>query len=224
MMPLAALVFGSSLIVTAGPVDPVDPPPPDPRAVKRAARAERRRHTMAVVKTVTGVGMEVGSALLYLVTADSLIARDVNLPPAGCSAPDKPPAQRPCYAGTPVVLLFPVGAVGLGWAGATFLAAGRDASIWRSPLFWAGTGVQLATSALAIVVAGRADTRNQQLFADTTFIAGALAGTVMEVWGAGTAPLRHVETVETVEHAPRLAPACGPTAGGVVCGLALAGF
>ena len=222
MMPLAVLVLGSSLMATAGPVDAVDPPPPDPRAVKRALRVERRRHTMAVVKTVTGVAMEVGSALLYWGTADWLIGRDINLPPAGCNAPDKPPVQRPCYTGTPVVLVFPVGAIGLGWAGATFLAAGRDASIWRSPLFWAGTGVQLATSALAAVVAG--DTRNQQLFADTTFIAGALAGTVLEVWGAGAAPLRHPEIVHPVAHTPRFAPGCAPTAGGVVCGLALAGF
>ena len=122
------------------------------------------------------------------------------------------------------MLVFPVGAIGLGWAGATFLAAGRDASIWRSPLFWAGTGVQLATTVAGSVVAGRADSRNQQLVGDTIFLAGALAGTVMEVWGAGTAPLRHLENVQPVAHAPRFAPACGPTAGGVVCGLALAGF
>jgi hypothetical protein len=43
----------------------------------------------------------------------------------------------------------------------------------------------------------------------------------MQVWGALTAPPRNVEATT---HALRVAPACGPTAGGTVCGLALAGF
>jgi hypothetical protein len=91
MMSLAALVLGSTLMVTAGTVDPLAP---DPRAVKRAARAERRRHTAAVIKTVAGVGLEVGSALFYATTADSRIGRDVNLPPAGCNAPENPCRER----------------------------------------------------------------------------------------------------------------------------------
>src|SRR5436190_1058545 len=121
MMSLAALVLGSSLMVTA---DAVEPPPPDPRALKRVRHAERHRRTMVAVNTI--------------------------------------------------------------------VAFGGDA------------------------------TRNQQLYTDTAFIAGSAIGTVMQVWGALTAPPRNVEATT---HALRVAPACGPTAGGgAVCGLALAGF
>jgi hypothetical protein len=212
MMSLAALFLGSSLMVTA---DAVEPPPPDPRALKRVRHAERHRRTMVAVNTLLGVGLELGSALFYAETGAWLIGRDVDLPSDGCHA-----ASKPCYIGTPVVLLFPVGAIGMGAFGATRLAAAREAAIWRSPVFWAGVGVQLATLS-GIVAFGGDATRNQQLYSDTAFIAGSAIGTVMQVWGALTAPPRNVEATT---HALRVAPACGPTAGGAVCGLALAGF
>jgi len=215
MTSLAALVLASALTVTAGAVDALPPdPPPDPRALKRAQRAERRRRTMAAVHTIVGVGLELGSALFYAETALWLIGRDVDLPSDGCQA-----ASNPCGGGTPVVLAFPLGAIAMGVVGATQLSAGREAAIWDSPIFWAGAGVQLAT--LVVVVGLDTKTRNQQLAADTTFIGGLVIGTVLQVVGAATAPPRDVESVA---HAPRLAPACAPTAGGVMCGLALAGF
>jgi hypothetical protein len=214
-MALAAMVLGSAFTLTAGAVDSPPPdPPPDPRALRRAERVERRRRRMATVHTVVGVGLEVGSALFYLVTADSWIGRDVDLPSDGCRA-----ASNPC-GGTPVVLLFPAGAIAMGAVGATQLAAARDAAIWRSPMFWTGVGVQLGTL-VGIGVLGRGDSRNRQLFSDTAFIAGSVIGTVLQVWGSATAPPRHVEPIA---HAPHIAPACGPTAGGMVCGLALAAF
>ena len=86
-------------------------------------------------------------------------------------------------------------------------------------MLWAGVGVQLGTLA-GIVAFGGDATRNQQL-SDTAFIAGSAIGTVMQVWGALTAPPRNVEATT---HALRVTRACGPTAGGTVCGLALAGF
>jgi hypothetical protein len=215
MTALAALVLGSALTVTASGVDPPPPdPPPDPRALRRAERAERRRRTMATVHTAVGVGLEVGSALFYAVTAESWIGRDVDLPGDGCRA-----ASKPC-GGTPVVLLFPVGAVAMGAGGATQLAAGREAAFWRSPMFWTGEGVQVGTL-VGVAVLGRDNTRNQQLFSDTALLTGAVIGTVLQVWGAATAPPRHLESIA---HAPHVAPACGPTAGGMMCGLTLAAF
>jgi len=213
MIPLAALVLGSSLMVTA---DAAEPPAPDPRALRRAKHAERHRRTMVVVNTVLGVGLELGSALFYVGTADWLIGRDVDLPSDGCQA-----ASKPCDGkGTPVVLLGPVGAIAMGVVGATRLAAAREAAIWRSPTFWAGVSVQLATF-MGVFVLGRDDTRNHKLYSDTAFVAGSALGTVIQVWGGLTAPPRDADAPT---HALRLAPACGPTAGGVVCGLALAGF
>jgi hypothetical protein len=216
MTALAALVLGSALTVAAGAVDPPPPdPPPDPRALKRAARAERRRRTMAAVHTIVGVGLELGSALFYAATVDGLIGRDVDLPSDGCDA-----ASKPCAGGTPVVLAFPVGAIAMGAVGATQLAAAREAVIWRSPMFWTGVFVQFGTF-VVVGGLGPAETRNQQLFRDTTFIAGSVIGTVLQVWGAATAPPRDVAPAA---HALHVAPACGPTAGGMMCGLALAAF
>jgi len=170
---------------------------------------------MVAVNTLLGVGLELGSALFYAETGAWLIGRDVDLPSDGCHA-----ASKPCYTGTPVVLLFPVGAIGMGAFGATRLAAAREAAIWRSPTFWAGVSVQLATF-MGVFVLGRDDTRNHKLYSDTAFVAGSALGTVIQVWGGLTAPPRDADAPT---HALRLAPACGPTAGGVVCGLALAGF
>jgi len=214
MTSLAALVLGSALTVTAGAVDALPPaPPPDPRALKRAQRAERRRHTMAVVHTVVGVGLEIGAALFYAETAIWFFGDD-DMPSSGCQG-----GSNSCGGGTPAVLLFPVGAIAMGVVGATQLSAGREAAIWNSPIFWAGAGVQLATLVFAAGFA--TDPGNHKLAADTTFIVGSLVGTVLQVVGAATAPPRDVEVVA---HAPRVTPACGPTAGGMMCGLALAGF
>ena len=127
-----------------------------------------------------------------------------------------------CNKGTPVVLCLPAGAIAMGSIGATRLAAGREASIWRSPLFWAGTAVTVLTipAAVAVTYAFQSE-RNRRVAADTALVAGFVLGNVIQVWGAFTAPPR---AVAAGARPLSLAPGCGPTAGGVVCGLALAGF
>jgi hypothetical protein len=52
-------------------------------------------------------------------------------------------------------------------------------------------------------------------------VAGAIVGTTLQIWGAMIAPPRETKLASRSLH---LAPGCGPTSGGVVCGLAMAGF
>ena len=120
------------------------------------------------------------------------------------------------------MLVLPAGAIAMGWIRATRLAAGREASIWRSPVFWAGTAVTVLTipAAVAVSYAFQND-RNRRVAADTALVAGFVLGNVIQVWGAYTAPPRDVPAGT---RPLSVAPGCGPTAGGIVCGLALAGF
>ena len=212
MLTLAALVLGSTL-AAAGAVDAPSPgPPPEPQVLTpRELRAERRRRRMATIHTVAGVGLEIGAGLFHVLTAANFVANDPSCAESG--------SNRKCN-GTPIVLVLPVGAVAMGWAGATRLAAGREASIWRSPLFWAGTGVTIATylgtSALSVAL----NNQSEQV-AWGAIVAGAVLGNVIQVWGAYTAPPRDAAAGT---RALSLAPGCGPTSGGMMCGLALAGF
>jgi hypothetical protein len=126
----------------------------------------------------------------------------------------------PCNIGTPLVVLLPLSATAAGWVGATRPAAGREASIWRSPVFWAGTATELAAY-VVWTLSSKQRTPDERLTWDTIFLTGAVLGTAMQVWGALVAPPR---PVEPNAQSLRLAPGCGPTSGGVLCGLALAGF
>jgi hypothetical protein len=211
MVTLAALVLGATLTTTAADAPAVEqaPDPPTPRQL----RAERHRRRMATIHTVGGVALEVGAGFLHLMTASGFIGHDLS-----CTG-------EACHLGTPVVLFLPAGAVAMGWIGATRLAAGREASIWRSPLFWAGTATTifgtLAAMEVTGAIAGSGETRGKRVAVDTAFVAGLVLGNVLEVWGAFTAPPREPPAGT---RPLSVAPACGPTTGGVVCGLALAGF
>jgi hypothetical protein len=229
MATLAALVLGSGLTILAGsakaspadqPVVAAEPPPsPDGDAIerRRSAAAERRRQRRIGFNIIVGGALELGAGLLYVGTS-GFISRDLKLTSAGCDAPD-----QPCRIGTPVVLLIPGSATALGVLGATRLAAAREANVWRSPMFWAGSAVSVAAY-LAWGATGDLKTRNERLTWDTTFLAGAVLGTAMQVWGALIAPRRDAEPAPGARslHA---APGCGATSGhAIVCGLALAGF
>jgi hypothetical protein len=232
MTVLAALVLGSTLIAVGGTETPSTAQPavtpiqqfdsgesaavaPDPRAARRADRIARRRRTMLKVHLIGGVALEVASTGLHALTAVGFIGADADLPPEGCAAPD-----MPCR-GTPIVLFVPVGAMATGWIGATRLAAAREASIWRSPLFWAGTAVSIASWVVPALVVNGGDTRKDRLTVDVVLVAGLVSGTAVQMWGAFLAPPREVKVASGSLH---LAPGCGPTSGGVACGLMLAGF
>jgi hypothetical protein len=174
-------------------------------------KIRRRRLTMLKLHTFGGVALEVGSTALYALTAAWLIDDSKE----DCGAPD-----MPCK-GTPVVLFVPVGAVATGWIGATRLAAAREASIWRSPMFWGGTAVSVLSPLVAASIRFDGTTRNGRLSTDAVLVAGLVSGTALQMWGAFLAPPREVKTAS---RSPHLGPGCGPTAGGIVCGLALAGF
>jgi len=227
MTTLAVLVLGSISTVMAGEIDvppaqqpavaPEQQPPPaadDAERDRRArARIERRKQRHVAFNLLAGIGLEAGAALFYVGTG-GFIQRDLDLTSAGCDAPD-----NPC-GGPPTVLLIPGSATALGVLGATRFAAARDAALWRSPVFWAGTFVE-ASAYVVWAATGYLRTRSERLTWDTTFLATAVVGTGMQVWGALIAPPRDAEPAA---HALHLAPGCAPTAGGVVCGLALAGF
>src|SRR4029078_7462623 len=162
MTVLAALVLGSTLTAVGGTETPSSEQPavtpiqqfdsgesavPDPKAARRDEKIARRRRTMLKLHTIGGVALEVASTGLHALTAAGFIDADANLPPEGCAAPD-----MPCKGGTPVVLFIPAGAMATGWIGATRIAAAREASIWRSPLFWGGTAISLARWGVPAVV------------------------------------------------------------------------
>lgn len=231
MTVLAALVLGATLTAAGGtethateqpavaPVQPVDPgeaAAATPAATRRAQKIARRRRTMLKLHTIGGVALEVASTGLHALTALTFIGADADLPPEGCAAPD-----MPCR-GTPIVLMIPAGAVATGWIGATRLAAAREASIWRSPVFWTGTAVSLI-AVIPAAAAGDGMTRNGRLTFDVLAVAGLVSGTAVQMWGAFLAPPREVKVAADASSL-HLAPGCGPTSGGVVCGLALAGF
>lgn len=210
MVTLAALLVGVTL-TAAGPADPpvVNPLEP-PVLTPREQRAERHRRRMATIHTVGGVALEVGAGLFHLLTASAVIGDDPS-----CVGDE-------CHRGSPVLVLLPATAIAMGWIGATRLAAGREASIWRSPVFWVGTAVTIVTlpAAVAATYAFQSD-RHQRVAGGTTLVAGFVLGNVIQVWGAFTAPPREPPV------GPRelsVAPGCAPTAGGIACGLALAGF
>jgi len=222
MVTLAALVIGSAL-TAAGAVDaPSAEPAPAPPIVtpleqRREQRRELRRHRMATIHTVAGIGLEVGAGLFHVLTATTFIGHDLS-----CA-----PSDSRCNMGTPIVLFLPAGAIAMGWVGATRLAAGREASIWRSPVFWAGTGVTVATLVIPTVLGAALNSptdqpsQNARVAWDIALVTGFVLGNVIQVWGAYTAPPRDVPAGT---RALNLAPGCGPTSGGIVCGLALAGF
>jgi len=227
MTVLAALVLGSMLMAAGGTetasteqIDSAEQaeaaPAPDPKAARRAEKIARRRRTMLKLHTIGGVALEVASTGLHALTAVGFIDADANLPPEGCAAPD-----MPCKGGTPVVLFVPMGAMATGWIGATRIAAAREASFLRSPLFWFGTAVSLASWVVPALVVDGGDTRRDRLTIDVVLVAGLVSGTAVQMWGAFLAPPREVKVASSSLH---LAPGCGPTSGGVACGLTLAGF
>jgi hypothetical protein len=165
---------------------------------------------MATIHTVGGVALEIGAGFLHFVTGWGLIGHDLS-----CTGDE-------CRLGTPVVLFVPAGAVAMGWIGATRLASGREASIWRSPVFWGGTAVTVLTipASVAVTYAFQSD-RGRRVAFDTAFVTGLVLGNVIQVWGAYTAPPRDLPAGT---RPLTVAPGCAPTASGVVCGLALAGF
>ncbi len=225
MTVLAALVLGSTLMAAGGTETPsteqIDSaeqaeaaPAPDPKAARRAEKIARRRRTMLKLHKIGGVALEVASTGLHALSAVGFIGADADLPPEGCAAPD-----MPCKGGTPVVLFIPAGAMVTGWIGATRIAAAREASIWRSPLFWFGTAVSLASWVVPAFV-GDGTARKDRITADVVLVAGLVSGTAVQMWGAFLAPPREVSASGSLH----LAPGCGPTSGGVACGLTLAGF
>jgi len=202
MLTLAALVLGSTLTASgAADAASAEPPPLTPLQERR----ERRRLRMNKIHAIAGIGMEVGAGALHALTGLTFIGHAVS-----CSD-----TASECSKGTPVVLFLPVGAVALGWAGATRLAAAREASIWRSPTFWVGTAVPIATLVTLTLVGPDQSTRDGRIAASTAFVAGLVLGNVIQVWGAFTAPPRDAAART---RSLSLAPGCGPTAGGVLCG------
>lgn len=185
-----------------------------PPVVAPTRRAERSRQRRKAVNTVVAIGLEIGATLFYVSTADG-IRSDLQLTSAGCNAPD-----QPCRLGTPVAVLIPVSGMVMGGAGAERMAAARDANIWGSPLFWVGTATEVLAFGVSLSGTNQ-DTRNQRLARDTILVAGAVVGTTLQIWGAMSAPPREAKLAS---RSLRLAPGCGPTAGGVMCGLAMAGF
>jgi hypothetical protein len=216
MLTLAALVIGSTL-TAAGAVDaPSTEPAPEPPVVTPLERrTERHRRRMAKVHTFAGFALEAGAGLFHAWTAAVLISDDLR-----CDGSDAT-CRTP---GSPLLLALPLTASALGWVGATRFAAARDATVWRSELFWAGTVVTvtsyIAAAAFSLDVNGR-NNRDQRLGVDIAFVAGSLLGNVIQVWGALTAPARDAAAGT---RPLSLAPGCGPISGGLVCGLALAGF
>ncbi len=215
MLTLAALVIGSAL-TAAGAVDaPSTEPPPEPPVVTPLQRrTERHRRRMAKVHTFAGFALETGAGLFHFWTAAVLISDDLR-----CDGSDATCSS----AGSPIVLALPLAATGLGWIGATRFAAARDATIWRSPLFWAGTVVTvtsyIATAAFSLDVNSQ-NSRDKRLAVDIAFVAGSVIGNVIQVWGAFTAPPRDAAGTRPLS----LAPACGAISAGLACGLALTGF
>jgi hypothetical protein len=223
MAMLAALVLVSTL-ATASAASPPDGPAAEsaesveaPVLTPRQARAERHRRRMDTIHTVAGVGMEIGAGLLHVLTATTFIDEELRCG-GNAAAPE-------CHNGTPVIVFLPAGAIGLGWAGATRLAAGREASIWRSPLFWVGTAVTIATIPVAVgldrAFGSSLNSRNEGVATISALVAGFVIGNVIQVWGAYTAPPRDAPAAT---RRMSVAPGCAPTSGGVVCGLALANF
>ena len=208
MLTLAALVLGSTL-TAAGAADA--PSAEEPVITPLQERTERRRRRMLKVHTIAGVGLEIGAGLLHAVTAAAFISDDLS-----CNG-----SASECNKGTPIVLFVPIGALAMGGIGATRLAAGREANIWQSPMFWAGTLVTLVTVPVVAVIGFDQDSRNGRVAVDATMVAGFVLGNIMQVWGALTAPPRDAP-VGT--RSLSLAPACGPTSGGVMCGLTFARF
>jgi hypothetical protein len=214
MLTLAALVIGSAL-TAAGPLEPpsTEPPPEPPIVTPLQRRTERHRRRMAKVHTIAGFALETGAGLFHLWTAAVLISDDLR-----CDGSDA------TCSSSPMVLALPLTATALGWIGATRFAAARDATIWRSPLFWAGTVVSvtsyLATAAFSLDVNSQ-NSRDKRLAVDIAFVAGSVLGNVIQVWGAFTAPARDAAAGT---RPLSLAPACGAISGGLACGLVLAGF
>ena len=213
---LAALVLGASLTATAPEAAPATPPasqaPPDRAEIERA-RQERRRRRDTKVNFAGGVGLEVGAGLFYLLTVT--VIDDLRGPRPSCDA-----AANTCGTGSPIAIIPPLAAPALGALGAVRLAAAREANIWRAPLFWEGAAVQFAAYATLFIPVDRAHP-TERLAWNAVFLTGAVLGTAMQVWGAAVAAPRQSEAKS---RSLGVAPGCQPTSGGLVCGLALAGF
>jgi hypothetical protein len=124
------------------------------------------------------------------------IQRDLKQTSASCEDP-----KMPCNIGTPLVVLLPLSATAAGWVGATRPAAGREASIWRSPVFWAGTATELAAY-VVWTLSSKQRTPDERLTWDTIFLTGAVLGTAMQVWGALVAPSNVIQHARPASSPP----------------------
>jgi hypothetical protein len=171
---------------------------------------ERHRRNQAGKNNFLGGVFEGAAALLFLGTYAMTVGADLRMPPEGCDAPSKP-----CYIGSPVVVLVPIGATTMGIVAASRFAAARDANMWHSPLFLAGMVVGLGAYGAAIE--GDQASRSKRIAWHTTFLSLAVVGAVMQAWGALTATPREEEPAV---YSVGLVPGCGPTQGhGLVCGV-----
>jgi anti-sigma factor RsiW len=110
----------------------------------------------------------------------------------------------------------------MGWIGAARLAEAREANLRNSSVYWVGTAVEISSYLVALAGSGQKG-RTARLGWDTTFVSMAALGTLLQVVGAHTGPTR--AEVETVAARPLgLVPVCAPTSGGLMCGIALAGY
>jgi hypothetical protein len=220
MMSFAALVLGSSLMAMTGGADipaedqDADETPAEPQPSRREVR--RAKQIRSAVNGFFGITLELGSALFHYENAAVFIGTDLKLASAGCDAPDKP------CSGSPIVLAIPPGATTMGWIGAAFLAEAREANLRDSSVYWVGTGVEVAAY-LVFIGGGEKKARSARLAWDTTFVSMAALGTILQVVGAFTGPTR-AEVEAVASHSSHVVPGCAPISGGLVCGIAMAGF
>ena len=163
--------------------------------------------------TAVGAAMEVGSGLFYGLTAASVFGSDLH--PSDASAD----ASQRSVDGNVAIVFLPIAATALGFGGATCLASGRETAYWRSPLFWSGAAVEIA--AYGALMIGGAHHRTGELVGRSISMAASVLGTVMEVWGAMTAPPRDLRPSA---QALRIVPGCGLGPNAVVCGFGVAGL
>jgi hypothetical protein len=216
MTSLAALALGSSLMATAlssQAPDETSTFETEAQARQEHEESKRAQQTRLRASMAVGTMLEVGSLIFHLLDT-SLVARDLKMSSAGCDGPDDP-----CW-GAPFMVLIPAGATTMGWIGAARLAAGRGADLTDSTMFWVGTGVEAAAYALWFFTWSERS-RNGRLAVDSTFVSMVFLGTVMQVWGALSGPTRKQAASARALH---WAPGCAPVAGGVTCGIAVAGL
>jgi len=215
MTSLVALVLGSSLMAAAEPaqVSEEDSSVETESHVRPERESTRTRQARARAGMAVGTMLEVGSLFFHLVDS-SLVVRDLKMSNAGCNGPDDP------CEGAPFLALIPAGAITMGWIGAARFAAGREADLTDSTLFWVGTSVEAAAS-LVWLVTWDYRSRDARLAADSTVAGLAFVGTVLQVWGALAGPTRKQASSPRAVH---WVPGCVPAAGGLACGIAVAGL